>query len=80
MTDIQKPHTNAHNTAKQSGTVAALDETLEQIADDKLGIDTLKTRDSDTFDFYSLAVWQVRAALEAAYLAGIRAASNTRGK
>lgn len=43
---------------------------LEQIAREHLDLDTLKTRDSDSLDFHSLSVWQIRAALEAAYQAG----------
>lgn len=48
--------------------------TLEQIAQDKLGI-TLEERGLDDLDFHDLGVWNVAAALEAAYLAG--AASRT---
>lgn len=35
-----------------------------------LGIETLETRNSDSLDFHDLAVWTVRAALDAAYAAG----------
>lgn len=38
-----------------------------------LGIETLETRNSDRLDFHDLAVWNVRAALEAAYEAGRKA-------
>jgi len=34
----------------------------------------LETRKSDSLDFHDLAVWQMRAALEAAYQAGLAAA------
>ena len=40
--------------------------TLEQIAREKLGIATLETQRSDSLDFHEVAVWQLRAALEAA--------------
>ena len=33
-------------------------------------IETLETRNSDRLDFHDLAVWAIRAALEAAYAAG----------
>jgi len=44
--------------------------TLEQIAREKLGIATLETQRSDSIDFHEVAVWQLRAALEAAFEAG----------
>ena len=44
--------------------------TIERIAKEHLGLETLKTRKSDGLDFHDLAVWQVKAALEAAYQAG----------
>ena len=43
---------------------------LQQIARDYLGIKTLDMRNSDSLDFHSVAVWNVLAALEAAYKAG----------
>jgi len=45
---------------------------LEQIARDHLSIPTLRARHSDSLDFHVLAVWSIRKALHAAYLAGIR--------
>ena len=36
----------------------------------RLGFDTLETRNSDRLDFREVAVWQIRAALRAAYEAG----------
>ncbi|MCP3163153.1 DUF6900 domain-containing protein [Myxococcus qinghaiensis] len=53
-------------------------ETLERIAREEMNIETLKTRNSGSLDFYEVAVWQLRDALEAAYQAGIRAANNPR--
>jgi hypothetical protein len=38
-----------------------------------LDIETLETRKSDALDFHDLAVWTIRAALEAAYKAGAAA-------
>jgi hypothetical protein len=43
---------------------------LTAIATECLGIATLETRRSDRFDFHDLAVWQLEAALKAAFEAG----------
>jgi len=48
-----------------------LDQLLTQIARQHLDIETLETRRSDSLDFHDVAVWQVREALQAAYLAGV---------
>ena len=45
--------------------------TLEEIAKKVLRIETLQTRNSDSLDFYDLAVWKVAEALALAYQAGI---------
>jgi hypothetical protein len=47
---------------------------LEQIAKQHLFIDTLETQSSDRLDFHDVSVWGVKAALEAAYEAGLKAA------
>ncbi|WP_430622355.1 DUF6900 domain-containing protein [Achromobacter insuavis] len=41
------------------------------IAVQQLGLKTLRRRNSGSLDFHELAVWQIRDALEAAYLAGM---------
>ena len=43
-----------------------------KIARDYLSIVTLESRNRDSLDFYSVAVWQVESALEAAYEAGFK--------
>ena len=48
-----------------------IEQLLTQIAQQHLDIETLETRRSDRLDFHDLAVWSIKAALEAAYLAGI---------
>ena len=48
-----------------------LDQLFTQIASQHLDIPTLETRRSDSLDFHDVAVWQVREALQAAYLAGV---------
>jgi hypothetical protein len=47
-----------------------LNDTLTVIARKHLGVPTLKARRSDSLDFHDLSVWQIRAALNAAYVAG----------
>lgn len=51
---------------------------LEDIAREYLRVPTLETRNSKLLDLHDVAVWRVRAALEAAYLAGFRAAREDR--
>jgi len=48
-----------------------IDALLTPIGQQHLGIDTLETRHSDDLDFHDLAVWSLREALQAAYLAGL---------
>ncbi|MCL2107045.1 MAG: hypothetical protein FWH26_08335 [Oscillospiraceae bacterium] len=43
---------------------------LEEIAKNNLGIDTLRTQNSDSLDFHEVSVWSLKAALEAAYNLG----------
>ena len=45
-------------------------QTIQQIAQKHLGIETLETRNSDRLDFHDLAVWSLEAALKAAFEAG----------
>ena len=51
-------------------------QTITRIAQAMMGIETLETRLSDDQDFHDLAVWQIKAALEAAYQAGKNAGQN----
>ena len=46
------------------------DTTLADIAAKHLHLETLETRNSDSLDFHDMAVWSIKAALEAAYEAG----------
>ena len=48
--------------------------TIDKIARESLGLETLETRRSDSLDFHDMAVWSIREALEAAYNAGLQAA------
>lgn len=56
-----------------------VDELLAAIAKEKLLIDTLETRMSDSLDFHDVSVGSVRAALLAAYQAGMAAAQDKLG-
>lgn len=51
--------------------MSKLEELLTQIAQSKLGIETLETRKSDSLDFHDVAVWCLRDALETAFNAGV---------
>ena len=46
-------------------------EQIEHIAATVLSLETLEARNRDRLDFHELAVWQIKEALEAAYLAGM---------
>jgi hypothetical protein len=67
--------TNKKRTGRKEPTV---DDLLAAIAKTMLHIDTLETRKSDSLDFHDVAVWSVKAALEAAYRAGLAAAKEER--
>src|SRR5262245_38645207 len=51
-----------------------LDQLFTAIALEHLGMATLKTRYCDALDFHTVAVWQVRASLKAAFETGARIA------
>jgi hypothetical protein len=48
--------------------MSKIEQLLTQIAQSKLGIETLETRKSDGLDFHDVAVWCLRDALEAAFI------------
>jgi hypothetical protein len=50
-----------------------IDEILSQIASQHLGIRSLETRRADQHDFHDVAVWNIKAALTAAFEAGAAA-------
>ena len=52
-----------------------MDATIAGIAGKILGLETLETRNLDSLDFHDLSVWQIKKALEAAFLAGVEAAN-----
>lgn len=50
---------------------AAARKIIERIASERCGFETLEKQHSDRLDFKEVSVWGFKAALEAAYLAGI---------
>lgn len=52
-------------------------QTLTQIAKKELCLETLETRNNDSQDFHDLAVWEIKAALDAAYKAGQQSANKS---
>ena len=67
-----------NNTKKAAA--SSQEATISRIAKELLGLDTIETRKSDRLDFSDQAVWQLRAALEAAYNAGKAASRKARNK
>ena len=63
-------------TTKTTATKAPSEALLLEIATRHFhNIETLETQNSDRLDFHDVAVWAIRAALEAAYAAGVAAAT-----
>jgi hypothetical protein len=56
--------------AEQEAALDQPDRRLSQIGNEHLGIPTLDTQGSDALDFHDVAVWQVEAALKAAFDVG----------
>jgi len=48
-----------------------MNNTITAIAKEHLNLQTLEAGHSDELDFHELSVWQIKAALQAAYQAGI---------
>jgi hypothetical protein len=63
---------NTKTTSKLATT--DLDSLLERIAQQHLSIETLATRNRDALDFHDVGVASLKAALKAAYQAGVAAA------
>jgi hypothetical protein len=55
-----------------------MNDTITQIAKTHLDLDTLEERKRDSLDFHEHAVWQIKAALIAAYEAGRQAGKTNR--
>ena len=50
--------------------MTATENTLAKIAKEQMQIETLETRKHDALDFHTVAVWEAKSALQAAYDAG----------
>ena len=50
----------------------SIDQLLTEIAKKHLNLETLETRNSDSLDFYDMAVWAIKDALQEAYEAGLQ--------
>ncbi len=49
------------------------EEILTNIAKERIGAESLETRNSDRLDFYDISVWALKEMLEQAYEAGRQA-------
>lgn len=58
----------------QTTSAAVPSKLIEDIAKSYFGVATLEARNRDSLDFYDVGVLQMRAALDAAYQAGLNAA------
>ena len=63
----RRPHRDRQDRSPCQSPSEAL---LLEIAAKHFHIETLETRNSDRLDFHDVAVWSIRAALEAAFAAG----------
>jgi hypothetical protein len=50
--------------------MTTIETTLAKIAKEQMQIETLETRKHDALDFHTVAVWEAKSALQAAYDAG----------
>ena len=60
---------------RKSTPEAARDDLILDIAQRRFFLETLETRNRDRLDFHDVAVWAIRDALEEAFEAGRRAAT-----
>ena len=64
-------------TRRKTDPAATRDALILEIAQRRLFLETLETRNSDRLDFHDVAVWAIRDALAEAYEAGRRAATQS---
>ena len=74
--DATRPRSH-HDDPLQDRPAAARDALILEIAQRRFFLETLESRNSDRLDFHDVAVWAIRDALEEAYEAGRRAASQS---
>lgn len=63
---------DAAGTARPRRSTHQIEHELARIANNELSVETLQTRNSDGLDFHTVSVWQLRAALLAAFELGHR--------
>lgn len=57
-------------TKKKEDKTMKKEDILTKIAKNRIGAETLETRNSDRLDFYDISVWALKEMLEQAYEAG----------
>ena len=60
-------------TKKKEDKTMKKEDILTKIAKNRIGAETLETRNSDSLDFYDIRVWALKEMLEQAYEAGRKA-------
>ena len=60
-------------TKKKEDKTMKKEDILTKIAKNRIGAETLETRNSDSLDFYDISVWGLKEMLEQAYEAGRKA-------
>ena len=60
-------------TKKKEDKTMKKEDILTKIAKNRIGAETLETRNSDSLDFYDISVWAFKEMLEKAYEAGRKA-------
>lgn len=60
-------------TKKKEDKTMKKEDILTKIAKNRIGAETLETRNSDSLDFYDISVWSLKEMLEQAYEAGRKA-------
>lgn len=58
----------------------SMSDEIERIAKQYFHVETLETRRSDRLDFHDVAVWSIKSALTAAYMAGASARSDSKAQ
>lgn len=60
-------------TKKKEDKTMKKEDILTKIAKNRIGAETLETRNSDSLDFYDISVWALKEMLEQAYETGRKA-------
>ena len=79
-TKAQKELEKIYQMMDETKPTARVESLLEEIAKRKLLIPTLRTQKHNQLDFHDVAVWCVRDALRAAYMAGQQHATRNKNQ